>query len=113
MISQLRSRYLAGDRAWLETLARETIPALHALYGQLMQAHRALWERDMKRFGWEVLSLRYGAVMGRLLDVQDELERYLTGELAAIPELEEEPLRPGRVYSQFFFGVTTPTCVLK
>ena len=113
VISQVRSRYLAGDRAWLETLARETIPALHALYGQLMQAHRALWERDMKRFGWEVLSLRYGAVMGRLLDVQDELERYLAGELATIPELEEEPLRPMRTYSQFFFGVTTPTCVLQ
>ena len=113
VISQLRSRYLAGDRAWLAALAREAIPALYILYGQLMHAHRRLWERDMKRFGWEVLSLRYGAVMGRMLDVQDELERYLDGELDAIPELEEEPLRPGRVYSQFFFGVTTPTCVLK
>ena len=113
VIAQVRSRYLADDRTWLETLARETIPALHTLYDQLMRAHRQLWERDMKRFGWEVLSLRYGAVTGRMLDVQDELERYLRGELAAIPELEEEPLRPGRVYSQFFFGVTTPTCVLK
>ncbi|MDY4139569.1 MAG: family 20 glycosylhydrolase [Eubacteriales bacterium] len=113
VISQLRSRYLAGDRAWLAALAREAIPALYILYGQLMHAHRRLWERDMKRFGWEVLSLRYGAVMGRMLDVQDELERYLDGELDAIPELEEEPLRPGRIYSQFFFGVTTPTCVLK
>ncbi|MGN1020018.1 MAG: family 20 glycosylhydrolase [Aristaeellaceae bacterium] len=113
VLGQVRSRYLAGDRAWLASLAREAIPEMYILYGQLMHAHRALWERDMKRFGWEVLSLRYGAVMGRLLDVQDELDRYLDGELDAIPELEEEPLRPGRVYRQFFFGVTTPTCVLK
>ena len=113
VLTQVRDRYLAKDRAWLETLAREAIPALHALLGRLMQTHRRLWERDMKRFGWEVLALRYGAAMGRLLDVQDELERYLAGELATIPELEEEPLRPMRTYSQFFFGVTTPTCVLQ
>ncbi|MGN0778621.1 MAG: family 20 glycosylhydrolase [Aristaeellaceae bacterium] len=113
LMLDMRRRYLAGDRTWLREVVQETIPALCALVNQLMQAHRCLWERDMKRFGWEVLSLRYGAVTGRLLDVRDELERYLAGELPTIPELDEEPLPPKRTYRQFFFGVSTPTCVLK
>ena len=91
--------------ARLAALAREAIPALYILYGQLMHAHRRLWERDMKRFGWEVLSLRYGAVTGRLRDVQDELSRYLCGELATIEELDAEPM-PGERYGLFQRWVT-------
>ena len=91
MVRELRARYLAGDRAWLTAQAEETIPALLALYDALMRAHRALWERDNRRFGWEVLALRYGAITGRLADVQDELRRYLAGELHAVVELDAEP----------------------
>ena len=73
-------------------VAQEVIPALLAGYDRLMRLHRELWERDMKRFGWEVLSLRYGAVTGRLLDVQDVLIRYLSGALNTIEELDAEPM---------------------
>lgn len=109
VIQQLRQRYLAGDRAYLIEVASQTIDALLGLYRQLMQTHRTLWERDMKRFGWEVLALRYGAVMGRLMDVQDEIQRYLSGTLPAIPELEEEPLPAGRCCGQHFRTFVTPT----
>ena len=91
MLQQLRDRYLANDRPWLEDAARNRIPALHAAYEHLMRCHRTLWERDNRRFGWEVLSLRYGGAMARLMDVQDELLRYLNGELSCIEELDAEP----------------------
>lgn len=91
MIRQIRERYLAGDKDWLKRQAEETIPELIGLYDALMCAHRALWERDNRRFGWEVLALRYGAVSGRLADVQDEISRYVAGELEAIVELDAEP----------------------
>ena len=91
LIRELRARYLAGDKAWLKQQAEETIPALIASYDALMRAHRALWEKDNRRFGWEVLALRYGAVSGRLADVQDEIRRYVAGELPAIVELDAEP----------------------
>ena len=91
MIREIRERYLAGDRAWLSVQAEETIPQLLALYDALMRAHRELWERDNRRFGWEVLALRYGAVSGRLADVQDEIRRYVAGSLPAIVELDAEP----------------------
>ena len=91
LISQLRARYLAGDKAYLESIAEEKLPELIDLYNKLMRAHRALWERDNKRFGWEVLALRYGATVGRIADVQDEIRRYLAGEIAAIVELDAQP----------------------
>ena len=81
------------------------VPRILQKYDRLMKLHRALWERDMKRFGWEVLSLRYGAVTGRLRDVQDELSRYLCGELATIEELDAEPM-PGERYGLFQRWVT-------
>lgn len=92
VIAQLRKRYIAGDKAWLRALAEEGIPDLIARYDRLMRAHRALWERDNRRFGWEVLCLRYGAAEGRLRDVQNELRRYLSGELETIEELDAKPL---------------------
>ena len=90
----LRDRYLADDRAWLVQLAQEDLPRLTNQYARLMGIHRRLWERDMKRFGWEVICLRYGATMARLADVTDEIVRYLAGELKTIEELDEVPLSP-------------------
>ena len=111
LVTHLRGDYLCGDRDALRTACDEDIPRLLTLYDQLMSAHRALWERDMKRFGWEVLALRYGAVMGRLADAQDELRRYMAGELPSIPELEEEPLGATRGV-QTFANLVTPSAHL-
>ncbi len=112
LISRLRERYLAGDRAYLQTVVSDTIPQLLSSYQDLMEAHRNLWERDMKRFGWEILALRYGGVTGRLRDARDELERFLAGSLAAIPELDEEPLRVNRSAGQHFRAFATPNASL-
>ena len=109
LVAQLRERYLAGDREWLRETADVRIPALHAAYDALMRRHRALWERDNRRFGWEVLAQRYGAVMGRLTDVQDEIRRYLVGELAAIEELDAQPRGLLKARSYYLYGsVATP-----
>ena len=92
LLRGLRERYIAGDRVWLAQTAEETIPQLICEYDKLMHLHREIWERDMKRQGWEVISLRYGAVMGRLDDAADVIARYLAGEITGIDELDEEPL---------------------
>lgn len=110
LLLRLRERYLAGDRAYLSGVRDEVLPRLTALYDRLMRAHRAMWERDMKRFGWEVLALRYGAAIGRLADVQEEIGRFLCGELDCIEELEPEPLAGGRP-SQAYFSFVTPSVV--
>ena len=104
LIDQVRARYLAGDKAWLQRAAEQDIPALHAAYRRLCDLHRALWERDNRRFGWEVLALRYGGAMERLRDVQDEIQRYLAGELSCIEELDAEPLGLIKGYGHHIYG---------
>ena len=72
------------------------MPALAEKYEALRRAHRLLWARDNKRPGWEVLALRYGAVMGRLADAAQEIREYLAGDIPAIEALEETPMSPPR-----------------
>ncbi len=107
----LRPRYLADDRAWLAETAETALPALSALYERLMDAHRALWERDMRRFGWEVLCLRYGGAMARLHDAARQIRRYLSGEIAGIEELDAQPLPPVRI-AQHYEHMVTPSAAL-
>lgn len=96
LLRSLREKYIADDRAWLAAAAGETIPELIREYDDLMRAHRELWERDMKRFGWEVISLRYGAACGRLADAADVIERYLAGKIDTIEELDAQPMNSWR-----------------
>jgi len=89
----LRSKYLQKDLAYLRNAVDQRIPQMKETYRRLMETHRELWVRDNKRFGWEVLLLRYGGVMERLSDVQNEISRYLNGEIACIEELDAKPLQ--------------------
>ncbi len=111
LVRDMRSKYVENDREWLRSTANDAIPLLIEWYERLMQAHRALWERDMKRFGWEVLCLRYGAAVGRLRDTADELCRYLAGKLERIEELEEAPLCAARI-AQHYEHLVTPSAAL-
>lgn len=112
IVARLRTRYLADDRDYLRQVAEEEIPELLTLYGELSGVHQQLWERDMKRFGWEVLCLRYGGAVSRLKDVQEELRRYLSGRLDSIEELQEEPLPAHRRTYQHYHSFVTPTAPL-
>ena len=105
LVRDIRARYLADDRAWLQETAEETIPRLTALYAGLCEAHRFLWIRDNKRPGWEVIVHRYGAVPARLEDAAREIEEYLAGEIPCIEALEAEPMSPPR-YSVYGTLVT-------
>lgn len=108
LIRDLRPAYLAGDREYLRRVAEEIIPDLMDQYHRMQKLHRDLWERDMRRNGWEVLCLRYGGQIARLEDVQDELRRYLKGEIPAIVELDEEPLNTGRIWGQHYASFAMP-----
>lgn len=108
IVSELRQRYLADDRAYLTRVAGEDIPELLKLYEALSFTHQKLWERDMKRYGWEVLCIRYGGAIARLKDVQDEILRYLNGQLEKIEVLHEEPLSALRRTFQHYHSFATP-----
>lgn len=102
---EIRQRYLERDMVWLEEAATKGIPALLEGYERLRKLHKALWLRDYKRNGWEVLALRYGSVMGRLTDVQETLLALVKGDIDTIAELEEVPMDPTRKYGMQFYNV--------
>ena len=107
LIHSLRASYAAQDRRAIEELRIQALPALIQSYEALTVAHRALWESNSKRQGWEVLALRYGGAVGRLRDVADALARYADGRLTGIPELDETPLPDGKGFS--YDQVSTPS----
>lgn len=107
LIRGIRSAYAGRGLRALETIRTEEIPALVKAYETLTEAHRALWESNSKRQGWEVLALRYGGAAGRLKDVAGELERYAGGLLNGIPELDEKELPDGKGFH--YDQVSTPS----
>ena len=92
LMRDLRTQYRTNNRLWLQSAIDKHIPQLVDCYRRLKNTHRELWERDNKRFGWEVLSLRYGGVIERMMDAKDEIARYLNNEINCIEELEAEPM---------------------
>jgi len=104
----LRSKYLQKDHAYLKNAADQLIPQMQETYRRLMETHRELWERDNKRFGWEVLLLRYGGIMERLSDVQNEISRYLNSEIACIEELDAKPLQMKKNKHHLYGRFVTP-----
>ena len=110
LLPKIRIAYTAskrtGDRAPLKQIAAEDIPALRDAYHDLALAHRTLWLRDCKPQGWEMISVRYGGVMGRLEDTALTLSSYANHEMDEIAELEEV-LPEGYMTSGTFFGMTS------
>ena len=105
LLLKIRPLYLAGDREQLKKIALEDIPALLSVYERLRTLHKAQWESIYKRNGWEVLALRYGAVEGRLRDVQDAILRWCDGTLSHLCELDETPMDPTRKGGMQFYQV--------
>ena len=88
----IRTAYDAGDREKLRKIAEEAIPQLLGKLDQFYQDFRKQWMSENKAFGFEVQSLRIGGLRQRILEVQQRLEEYLSGEIAEIDELEKPVL---------------------
>ena len=92
--TDLAAAYTAGDTARLRALLDGDVSALIDAVDDLWHCHRGLWFDRYKPFGWEVVEGRYGGLRARLDTVRTRLEDYLSGRIAAIPELEVQ-LDPG------------------
>lgn len=88
----IRTAYDAGDREKLREIAEEAIPQLLGKLDRFYQDFRKQWMSENKAFGFEVQSLRIGGLRQRILEVQQRLEEYLSGEIAEIDELEKSVL---------------------
>ncbi len=88
----LYKAYRDGDR---ERIA-EQVGAMQTavqLLPQMLAARKALWYRENKAYGMEVLEHRLGGLMTRLLSIKEDLRAFLEdGDGSALAALEEERL---------------------
>ncbi len=88
---RLKRAYDAKDNEALEALAQECDTIITKLRA-LRESHRKAWLTYCKSFGWEVHDIRYGGLIARFDTVKTYLRAYLSGEIDAIEELQEERL---------------------
>lgn len=89
---RLKAAYDAGDRDVLAAMASECDVVREKLIA-LKRAHRALWMKWNKPFGWEAHDIRYGGLIARFETVKERILSYLAGDAVALEELEQERLR--------------------
>lgn len=89
---ELREAYRRGDTVYLRQAAEKTLPEL---LERVKVFHRAVayqWEQENKIFGFEVLDVRLGGLEQRICSAISRLNGFVGGELASLPELEENIL---------------------
>lgn len=89
---ELTRAYREKDRVKLESFAEQVLPELAERVRRLRKVHMENWFAMNKALGWDVMDMRYGALLIRIESTQDELKTYLEGKLPSIEELEEERL---------------------
>ncbi len=89
--------YLAKDRETLYRIANDEIPVLKQQITEIYEAHRDIWHRNYKPFGWRVLDERYGGLIMRCDTAKILLNSYLSGKCDSLPQLEEP-----RLFAEYF-----------
>lgn len=87
---RLRSAYLADEEKMLRKICEEDLKRAIELVEQMRRQREQLWMSEGRIFGWEVLDIRFRALIGRMESARERLEDYLCGKSESLPELEEE-----------------------
>jgi hypothetical protein len=108
VLSMLKPAYDGGNTAYLKELSGAVLPGLKAEFDAMKRAHQALWLETNKAFGWEVVDMRYGAVIARLDYAIERIREYLSGGIDGIEELTvDAPGSPGQSIWPFQSVVST------
>lgn len=93
---KLHEAYEKKDRQALAALAEKEIPLAMEKIRVYRDRREALWNRESRIFGFEVLDIRIGGLLARLESAKKRVESWLNGEVDSLPELEEPrlPFRP-------------------
>ena len=81
--------YQKKDLDTLKQLAEKEIPELAVWVEKCRKLREAIWMREGKVFGWEVLDIRFRAMSGRMESVCERILAYVNGTIPSLPELEE------------------------
>ena len=93
---KLYEAYEKKDRQALTELAENEIPLVMEKIRAYRDCREALWNRESRIFGFEVLDIRIGGLFARLESAKKRVEAWLKGEIDCLPEMEEPrlPFRP-------------------
>ena len=93
---KMHEAYGKKDRQALAALAEKEIPLAMEKIRVYRDRREALWNRESRIFGFEVLDIRIGGLLARLESAKKRVESWLNGEVDSLPELEEPrlPFRP-------------------
>ena len=73
-------------------MARVYLPELIDRCEAAHSAHKAVWHRSNKSFGWQGFDTRYGGIKERCRTAIEYIEDYLSGRISTIEELDAERL---------------------
>ena len=86
-----REAYVQGDREKLTELLSEYQDVFNRVQ-KFYDSFEKQWMIENKPHGFDVQDIRIGGLLQRIKHCKNRLEKYIKGELASIPELEEQLL---------------------
>lgn len=89
---KIKKSYDSKNMAEIIKIAEETIPELIARIRKFYTAFRKQWYREKKSSGFDIQQYRIGALIFRLENVAETLQKFADGKISKIEELEEERL---------------------
>lgn len=89
---RIKNGYELQDRKELYRIANVELAQLMTSVKELHEAHRAQWTATYKIFGWEIIDLRYGGLLARIVSAQQRLLAYVSEEISNMEELETDKL---------------------
>lgn len=89
---RLKKSYDSKNLTELRELCMEVLPELEKRVIEFKKVFRKLWFSNYKPFGYEIIDMRFGSLLGRLETAQLRIKQYLNGEVGQIEELEPERL---------------------
>lgn len=103
---RIRSAYLLNDKETLRNIQCCDIPETVRNVKDCKVYREKVWMAEGRIWGWEILDIRFHALIGRLESAALRIGQYLDGTISAIPELEEErlPLLPSLEGEKRFQG---------
>lgn len=88
----LRKKYKECDKAYLENLAKNTLPELCETYRKFLNQIRRRWKMYCKIQGLDAMVFDFNGIMGRIRYAAEVIEDFVEGRTSKIDELEIEIL---------------------
>lgn len=89
---KITDAYKTGNHDALQEIAKNVIPCVIEKVQKYHDCFERQWNIEGKIFGFQTMDIRFGAMIQRLTSAKNRIEKYLSGEILSLPELEEERL---------------------